>query len=113
MKAKVPSKVQIYAWSLALGKLNTGDVIQRRSPNVCLSPSWCVMCKRNGESADHLFLHCHNTVQLWIRLFQAVKISWMMPASSMSMLSELIHAFGKGEKARVLWKCSVFLGDLD
>ena len=31
----------------------------------------------------------------------------MMPASSMSMLSELIHAFGKGKKAKELWKCSV------
>ena len=30
-----------------------------------------------------------------------------MPASSMSMLLEFIHAFGMGEKARVLWKCSV------
>ncbi|GAY42514.1 hypothetical protein CUMW_067490 [Citrus unshiu] len=65
-KAKVPSSVQIFAWSLALGKLN-----------------------------------------LWNRLFQAAKIPSAMPASRMSMLSEFIHAFRMGEKARVLWKCSV------
>ena len=106
-KAKVPSKVQIFAWSLALGKLNTFDVIQRQNPNVSLSPSWCIKSKINGGSVDHLFLHCHTAVQLWHRLFQAAQISWVMPASSISMLSEFIHAFGKGEKARVLWKCSV------
>lgn len=108
LKAKVPSKVQIYAWSLALSKLNTCDVIQRQNLNVCLSPSWFVMCKRNGESVDHLFLYCHNAVQIWNRLFQAAKIFWVMSASSMSMLSEFIHAVGKGKKARVLWKCSVW-----
>ncbi|KAH9776963.1 ATP-dependent clp protease proteolytic subunit-related protein 4 [Citrus sinensis] len=102
-KAKVPSKVQIFAWSLALGKLNTFDVIQRQNPNVSLSPSWCIKSKINGGSMDHLFLHCHTAVQLWHRLFQAAQISWVMPASSISMLSEFIHAFGKGEKARVLY----------
>lgn len=66
-KAKVPSKVQIFAWSFAFGKLSNGNIIQRRNPNVCLSPCWCVMCKRNGKSTDHLFLYYHNAVQLWSR----------------------------------------------
>ena len=89
---------------MALGKLNTSDVIQRQNPNVCLSPFWCAMYKRNGESADHLFLHSHQAAQLW---HQAASISSVMPTSRNSLLSEFIHAFRKGEKARVLWKCSV------
>ena len=26
---------------------------------------WCYMCKRNGESVDHLFLHCPFAMDLW------------------------------------------------
>ena len=52
-------------------------------------------------------MHCHNAAQLGKGLFQASKISWVMQASTMSMLSEFIRAFGKDEKARVLRKCSV------
>ena len=33
--AKVPNKVQPFAWLLALGKLSTGDGIQRRNLNDC------------------------------------------------------------------------------
>lgn len=101
---KVPNKVQPFAWLLALGKLSTGDVIQRWNLNVCLSHSWSVVCKRNGENADHLFLHSHQAAQLW---HQPASISSVMPTSRNSLLSEFIHAFRKGEKARVLWKCSV------
>lgn len=107
IKEIVPRKVQLFAWLLALGKPNTGDIIQRQNPNERLSPSSCIMCKRNGKSEDHLFLHCQTAVQLWHRLSQAAKISWVMPASSISMLSEFIHAFGRGENAILLWQCPV------
>ena len=26
---------------------------------------WCYMCKSNGESVDHLFLHCPVAMDLW------------------------------------------------
>lgn len=44
-KAKVPSIVQLLPWSLALGKLNTGDVIQRRNL-MCASLRLSVPCAR-------------------------------------------------------------------
>lgn len=56
-KAKVPTKIQLFAWSLALAKLNTGHVSQTHNPNVPPSPFRSVMCKRNGEISDHLFQH--------------------------------------------------------
>ena len=55
-KAKVPMKIQIFPWALVKGEINTGDVIQRRNPNICLSPSCCVMCRRSEDSINHLFL---------------------------------------------------------
>ena len=46
----IPSKVQIFTWLVALGKVNTCDLLQRRSPKGCLSPNWCVLCKEEGET---------------------------------------------------------------
>lgn len=49
-----------------------------------------VICKKNGESVDHLFFHCHFSVRLWHRLLQAAKNCWMIPASSFWMISQFV-----------------------
>jgi hypothetical protein len=38
----------------------------------------CCMCKRNGESVDHL-LHCDVASALWSALFTHFGMSWVMP----------------------------------
>lgn len=48
-KTSIPPKIQ--------GKLNTGEVIQRKFPNMCLFPFWCVMYKASAETYNHLSLH--------------------------------------------------------
>ena len=30
---------------------------------------WCCVCKRNGETIDHLLLHCPVSQELWNMLF--------------------------------------------
>ncbi|RVX07693.1 hypothetical protein CK203_021947 [Vitis vinifera] len=56
--SKVPSKVKALAWLVAHGKVNTNDKLQLRRPYKALCPQWCILCKGNGESSDHIFLHC-------------------------------------------------------
>lgn len=29
--------------------------MQTKNPHLFISPTWCVMCKNEGESIDHLF----------------------------------------------------------
>ena len=42
------------------------DLIQKRIKiTMCLSSSWCVMCKSNNESIEHLFIQCPTTQYLW------------------------------------------------
>ena len=55
-KAKVFLKVQICAWIIVNGKINTNDALQRKRPKYCLSPQWCVMYKDDCKNVDHLFL---------------------------------------------------------
>ena len=37
------------------------------------------MCKMNGESVDHLLLHCNIAHELLNRVFCLVEINWVMP----------------------------------
>lgn len=63
-KVKVPSKVNILAWAVAHGKLNTCDKVQRRRPGSCPSPYWCIMCRKGEESVDRVFLQCPSALSL-------------------------------------------------
>ncbi|RVW80652.1 Protein trichome birefringence-like 5 [Vitis vinifera] len=69
--SKVPSKVKALAWLVAHGKVNTNDKLQLRRPYKALCPQWCILCKGNGESIDHLFLHCPVTIGLLAQVVQS------------------------------------------
>lgn len=40
---------------------------------------WCFMCKRCGESTDHLLLHCEASKALWDEVFTKMGIALVMP----------------------------------
>ena len=55
VETKMPPKVSFFIWTATLGKLLTIDNLRRWKVVVV---DWCCMCKRNGKTIDHLFLHC-------------------------------------------------------
>ena len=57
--------------------------------------NWCCMCCRDGESTDHLLLHCPVTHSLWSFMFQAFGIHWVMPGSVVGLLSSWHQWLGK------------------
>ena len=61
-KAKVLPRVTFFSWSAALGKVLTIDNLHTWG---LMLQEWCCMCKRNGESVNHLFLHCSVASDLW------------------------------------------------
>jgi hypothetical protein len=40
---------------------------------------WCCMCKRSGESVEHLLLHCSLARELWSMVFGLFGVQWVMP----------------------------------
>jgi hypothetical protein len=60
-KTKAPLKVAFFAWSVALEKILTLDNLRKRHVIVI---NRCCMCKRHGESVDHLLLHCETVCAL-------------------------------------------------
>jgi hypothetical protein len=63
---------------------------------------WCCMCKRDGESIDHLMLHCIVAQELWDLVFSMFGITWVMPRRVMEIMAcwhEKVSKRGNG----VLW----------
>ena len=45
------------------------------------------MCKCNGESVNHLFLHCPIAMDLWALMFGLFGVSWVMLQSVVWLLA--------------------------
>lgn len=59
---KALKRVVYFVWTAALGKILTHDNLRRRH---IVMVEWCCMCKKNGESIDHLLLHCDVALVVW------------------------------------------------
>jgi hypothetical protein len=76
-------RVSFFVWTAALGKILTVDNLRKRG---VLVVGWCCMCKRNGESVDHLLLHCDVARELWSAIFSLFGVTWVMPETVLDML---------------------------
>jgi hypothetical protein len=56
----------------------------------------CCMYKMNGESVDHLFLHCEVARVLWDAIFSRLSLSWVMPLR----VVDLFACWGTGGRSR-------------
>jgi hypothetical protein len=39
---------------------------------------WCSMCRCNGETVDHLLLHCPVARELWSFVFRLFGVDWVI-----------------------------------
>ena len=101
-KSQVPFKVKAFVWLVAHKKVNTNDLLQLRRPHKARSPNICKLCMEQGESANHLFLHCSVTLGLWHRLFQLAKMDWVPPKSISDMMFINYKGFGKSKRGVIL-----------
>ena len=83
-KSKVPSRVAFFVWTAALGNILTIDNLRKWQ---ILILDWCCMCKRNGESVDHLLIHCPIAFDLWSMVFTLFGIHWVMPKTVVDLLA--------------------------
>jgi hypothetical protein len=64
--------VAFFAWTTVLGQILTMDNLRKQHVVVV---EWCCMYKMNGESVDHLLLHCEIDSALWNTIFSGWLIS--------------------------------------
>ena len=75
MAIEGPPWVAFSAWFASLGILTADNFCKR----CVLVLDWCYMCKRFGESVDHLLLLCPIAWVLWSLVFCLFSIHWVMP----------------------------------
>jgi hypothetical protein len=63
---------------------------------------WCYMCKKNGDSIDHLLLHYEVASALWHSIFSRFGLHWVMP----SKVKDLYASWWMGGRSRsaIVWK---------
>jgi hypothetical protein len=60
-----------FIWTAASGKILTLDNFRKKH---VIMMSWCCMCKKSGESIDHLLLHCEVAIVLRVSVFKLFDI---------------------------------------
>jgi hypothetical protein len=71
-------------WTASLGKILTLDNLRKRGLTVV---DWCCMCKKSGESINHLLLHCEVARTLWSVLFTLFDVLWVMNGRVLDLLA--------------------------
>ena len=83
-KPKIPKRMAVFLWTTTHGWILTLDNLMLKGRPLT---NWCCMCCRDGESADHLLLHCPVTHSLWTFMLQAFGIHWVMQGLVVGLLS--------------------------
>jgi hypothetical protein len=98
-RSKAPPRVAFFAWTAAWGKILTVDNLKRRGLVVV---NRCWLCESDGESVDHLLLHCGVARALWNAFFDRFGLCWVMPGS----VKELLTSWWSSGRSRsaVVWK---------
>jgi len=65
-----------FVWMAALGKILTLDNMRKRNITVV---NWCCMCKKSGESIDHILFHCEVARELQSSPFPLFGVERVMP----------------------------------
>ena len=60
-------------WTAIWDRILTGNNLRGRWDFV----DWCIMCRSNGETVDHLLLHCGKANRLWSLAFRSFGFSWV------------------------------------
>ena len=73
-----------FVWTAALEKILTMDNLRKRNVVVV---EWCCLCKKSGESIDHLLLHCEVACDLWVSIYNLFGVVRVMPRRVIDILN--------------------------
>jgi hypothetical protein len=98
-RTKSPPRAAFFVWSAAFEKILTLNNL-RKQQAVVINKRF--MCKKDGESIDHLLLHCEVAHASWCNILSWLGLSWVMPSSVLDLCACQCSS-GKTRSA-VVWK---------
>jgi hypothetical protein len=85
-----------FVWVAAMGRIISIDNLRKQR---VLVVDWCFMCKRSGESIDHLLLHCPISQELWCFILCLFGVQLVMPRG----VKELLDCWKAGLGRLGIW----------
>lgn len=79
----VPLKIQFFMWVAISGNISTNDVLRRKG---FILPNICSLCKKDGESVNHILLHCPIYWVVWFGVLRDFGICWALPRDMKTLL---------------------------
>uniref|UniRef100_A0A2N9EED7 Reverse transcriptase zinc-binding domain-containing protein n=1 Tax=Fagus sylvatica TaxID=28930 RepID=A0A2N9EED7_FAGSY len=91
-RVKAPPRVAFFIWTVAWGRILTCDNLMQRGYTMV---GWCCMCRCDGETVEHLLLHCSAAQRLWNFVFASFRVHWVLPRKVVDLLFGWYNWFGK------------------
>uniref|UniRef100_A0A2N9GQ47 Reverse transcriptase domain-containing protein n=1 Tax=Fagus sylvatica TaxID=28930 RepID=A0A2N9GQ47_FAGSY len=91
-RVKAPPRVAFFIWTAAWGRILTCDNLMQRGYTMV---GWCCMCRCDGETVEHLLLHCSAAQRLWNFVFASFRVHWVLPRKVVDLLFGWYNWFGK------------------
>ena len=73
-----------------LRKILTLDILWNKG---VIAVDWCYMCKRSGESVNHLLLHCLIASEWWTLVWALFGLPWVMPQSVRALVAVELKSY--------------------
>ncbi|QHN94447.1 uncharacterized protein DS421_17g601310 [Arachis hypogaea] len=77
-KDLVPPQVEFFSWFVLVGRVNTKDRLNRLGI-LQQNDTMCMLCKKDTENIQHLFITCEYSWQVWCAWASAFGQEWIIP----------------------------------
>ncbi|QHN76497.1 uncharacterized protein DS421_19g644380 [Arachis hypogaea] len=74
----VPPRIELFGWFVLVGRVNTKKRLIRLGVAIH-SDDLCVLCNKESESVEHLFLRCDITWKVWCTWLRSFGRAWVFP----------------------------------
>ncbi|XP_077242381.1 uncharacterized protein LOC143882877 [Tasmannia lanceolata] len=95
-----PPSVFFFGWAVCCGMIQTIEFLRRRGMWLV---DYCSLCMEDGESIDHLFIHCKVEREIWGLILDRFGICWIFPNSILELVLSWDFVPWK-KKGKLLWK---------
>ncbi|XP_022018935.1 uncharacterized protein LOC110918967 [Helianthus annuus] len=87
----IPKKVNCFLWRVVLDRIATREALMIRRFH--LPSNQCILCNNTLESADHLLVSCETAKQVWLIIFQWMKLPIPSYMISVVQVLEIINSY--------------------
>ncbi|XP_016206477.1 uncharacterized protein LOC107646842 [Arachis ipaensis] len=88
-KGFVPPRVELFRWFVLVGRVNTKERLTRLGVPIH-SDNICVLCAKEVESGEHLFLLCEFTWQVWCTWLRSFGRPWVVPGTMKDLFASWV-----------------------